>query len=258
MEGYSHIELSEDEMDEAILEAKKKKEIILENKKVIEIEANNRKFLTQSQWSYDQTISYANYKAAQIFNGKFLLDENNKIIFRLLGLYFSNDKDFYGLAGAMNIENPSLDKGILLAGSIGTGKTWMMKIFSKNQKQVFAIQTAKVISELFGKDGEEGMHQFTICPQLPANDATNFFHSKLGLCVDDLGTEEIKIHFGNRKNVVGDLIELRYSNKNTGITFHATTNLTGAQLKEFYGDRVTSRLRETMNIIELKGVDRRK
>lgn len=258
MESYSHIELSEEELDEAILAAKKKKEILMEEQRLRQIEVNNRKFLTQSQWSYDQTVSYATYRAAQLFEGKFILDQSNTTIFKLLGLYFSNDKDFIGLASAMQVDNPSLEKGLLLAGNIGTGKTWIMKLFSKNQKQVFIIQTAKAISELFGKEGEESMQQFTTCPVLPVNDVTNFYHTKMGLCIDDLGTEEVKSHYGNRKNVIGDLIELRYSKMNTGTTLHATTNLTGLQLKDFYGDRVASRLRETMNIIELKGEDRRK
>jgi len=70
----------------------------------------------------------------------------------------------------------------------------------------------------------------------------------MGMCIDDLGTEDIKNHYGNKKNVIGDLIELKYAKKTTGIYLHGTTNLTAEQLKDFYGSRVTSRMREIFNL----------
>lgn len=258
LDSYSHIELTEDEIAEALLGAKRKKETLMEQAKLREIESNNRRLLTDTQWSYKQTESYMKYRADGVFEGKFFIDPANQPIFILLCLYFSNDIGFISMAESLGVKNPGLEKGILLGGMIGVGKTWMMKLFGKNQRQVFAVKTAKSISDTFQTEGEENMEQFIECPRLPINDSQNFFHSKIGLCIDDIGTEEIKNHYGNRKNVIGDLIELRYAKQNTGLLLHLTTNLTMLQVKEFYGDRVGSRLRETMNIIELKGEDRRK
>ena len=258
MESYSHIELTEDELDEAILGAKRKKEIILQREKIKQKEAENRKLFIETAWSMKQTASYAEYRATQIFDKKFEIDKNNSDVYFLLCAYFSRHAEFFNIAGYMGVENASLEKGLLLAGSFGTGKTWMMKLFSRNQRQVFAVQNAKAIADIFEATGEESIQQFVTCPSLPANDIENFCHSRMGICIDDLGTEGLKIHYGNKKNVIGDLIELRYSTGNIGSVFHATTNLTSEQLKEFYGGRVTSRLREIMNIVELKGDDRRK
>lgn len=258
MEAYSDIELTEDEIDEAILWAKRKKEGLIEDTKIKEIEAKNRRFLTGTQWSVKQTESYMEYRAANSFTPPFEVDKRNFIIFKMLCYYFSNDPEFVVTAAGLGVNNPSLDKGILLGGVIGVGKTMIMKLFSKNQRQVFAVKTAKAIADIFQSEGEGSLQQFLTSPSLPVNDASNFFQAKMGLCIDDMGTEELKMYYGNRKNVIGDLIELRYSNGNVGTLLHLTTNLTMDQVKEFYGDRVGSRLRETMNVIELKGADRRK
>jgi DNA replication protein DnaC len=238
--------------------AKRRKEAVLEETRIKEMEANNRRLFVETQWSYDQTDSFMRYRANNIFEGKFTWDQHNKALFMLLCFYFSNDIQFVSLAESMGVKGASLEKGLLLGGMIGVGKTWMMQLFGKNQRQVFALKTAKAIADTFQSEGEGSLDQFISCPKLPVNDTTNFFHSKIGLCIDDIGTEELKNHYGNRKNVIGDLIELRYSAGNCGTLLHLTTNLTMSQVKEFYGDRVGSRLRETMNIIELKGEDRRK
>src|ERR1700743_355436 len=243
LESYSHIELSEEELDEAILSAKRKKEILLEQQKIKDREAENRKLFIETAWSMKQTASYAEYRATQIFDKKFELDKNNQGVYFLLCAYFSRHSEFFSIAAVLEIENPSLEKGILLAGSFGTGKTWMMRLFSRNQRKVFTVQNAKAIADIFEATGEESIQQFVTCPSLPANDVENFCHARMGICIDDLGTEGIKMHYGNRKNVIGDLIELRYETGNTGTVFHATTNLNSEQLKEFYGGRVTSRLR---------------
>lgn len=245
--------------------AKRKKENLLNEQKILEREASNRKLLVETQWSYDQTDSYMKYRANGIFEGKFSIDTANETIYKLLCHYFSNDINFIKLATDIGVKLPSLEKGLLLGGMIGVGKTWMMKLFSKNQRQVFTVRSAVAISDAYmnqSKDdhdkGKDPLEQFYHPAKLAINDANHFYHKFLGLCLDDIGTEEIKNSYGNRKNVVGDFIEKRYSLGHTGIMLHMTTNLTMGQIKEFYGDRVSSRLRETMNIIELKGVDRRK
>lgn len=257
MEAYSHIELTEDELDEAILWAKRRKEGVMEEAEIRNREAQNRRFLTGTQWTYKQTESYMEYRAANIFEKPFLIDNQTVLVFKMFCLYFSNDPEFVIMALSLGIKSPSLEKGILLGGAIGVGKTMMMKLFSKNQRQVFAIKTAKAIADIFQSEGENSLQQFLTCPSLAVNDSSNFYQTRMGLCIDDIGTEELKMHYGNRKNVVGDLIELRYSSGNVGPLLHLTTNLTADQMKGFYGDRVGSRLRETMNVIELKGKDRR-
>lgn len=257
-EAYSHIELTQEEIDEAILQAKIKKSIRLEyeaNQKRVE---ENRRNLTSAKWSTEQTKSFMLYRASQIFEKPFTLDQSNQIVFDLLSHYFSEDEGFVAIAENLGVVNPRLEKGLLLAGNFGVGKTWLMKLFAKNKRQVYHLHNAKQVADAFEADGEEAVRSFVYKIKNAVNDGARFYQPYTGLCLDDIGTEDVKVNYGNRKNVIGDLIEKRYALGNCGIFLHATTNLTADQMKEFYGGRVTSRMREVFNLIALPGQDRRK
>ena len=256
---YDHIELEEWELQEAILWRKQKKEAEIKKANLEKRAEENRRALTGLQWSYEQTKAFMKYRSEQIFKEKpFVVDDSNAMIYELLCYYFSNDKNFLAVAEAMEVKNPSLEKGIFIAGNFGVGKTWLMRLFMKNQRQVFLLRNAKDIADEFGTNGEDGLLEYVNKHKNPSNDSSVFFQPYSGLCIDDLGTEDIKTHYGNKRNVIGDLLEKRYSRNNTGVYLHATSNLDAEQLKDFYGGRVTSRIREVFNLIEMNGNDRRK
>lgn len=257
-EGYKDIELNPEEMMEAIIWGKQKKEARLREEKLKSKQEENRKAITFTKWDFEQTRGYMMFRASELFEGKFLLDEENTQLFNLLSYYFSEDKEFATLAVTMGVYNPSLDKGIMIAGNFGTGKTWMMKLFSKNKRQVFHVKNAKYIANMFETDGEIAAVEFESKIKNAVNDKSAFYHEYAGLCIDDIGTEDVKVHYGNKRNVIGDIIENRYTKGNAGIFLHATTNLTADQLKSFYGERVTSRMREIFNFIDFSASDRRK
>lgn len=256
--SFDHIELTEEEQDEGILWAKQRKEQRLKQVELNQRAEANRKLLTGTQWTYEQTRSFMSWRANKLFGDEFALDQDNEFVFNMLCYYFSNDRHFISMASALQIKNPSLDKGIFLAGNFGVGKTWFMKLFSKNQRQVFHVHNAKEIANQFEADGLAAIDHYSQKYKNPVNDTASFLQTFAGLCIDDFGTEDIKNHFGNKKNVIGDVIEERYRLGNCGIFLHGTTNLTSQALNDFYGGRVISRLREEVNFIELPGKDRRK
>lgn len=258
LESYKHIILTHEEEIDGLIWAKIRKQNLLEATRIKEIQEENRKALTDYNWSVEQTKAYMLFRAGILFHKQFVIDRNNSILFDLLCEYFSNDPVFEIHAKQLGMENISLKKGLLLAGNFGTGKTWMMQLFSKNQRQVFHIRNAKYIADAFGTDGEVVSETFSELIKNPVNDRDCFFHTYSGLCIDDMGTEGLKNHYGNKKNVIGDLIESRYFKKNTGVYLHSTTNLSVKELERFYGERVTSRMREIFNFIEVIGEDRRK
>lgn len=257
LESYSHIELTEDEKLEGLVWACRKKEESIRSAQDRLREDEARKRLMQTT-NYDIVKSLMLYRIEKKFEKKFLLDDSNMVVFEMLCNYFGNSVTFNSLCGSMGIENPSLDKGLFLVGNFGTGKTWMLKLFMQNQRQCYFIKPAKDVADDFQEYGEDGMNEYLDKRKNAINDSSVFFQPHSGLCIDDLGTEDIKVHFGNKKNVIGDLIEKKYSRGSIGIFFHATTNLTAEQLNEFYGGRVVSRMREIFNFIELPGNDRRK
>jgi len=261
LESYKNIELTEEEMMEAVLVAKQKKEKLIHEAELIMREDQNRRLLTETRFSYEQTKGLMLYRAEQLFSKRFVLDADNSPVFEMLCYYFSRDEKFIELAENYGVELPTMKKGILLAGNFGVGKSWIMKLFQKNQRQVYYIRYAKEIANEYSlkgekhKDAEDSLENKF---KNPMNDSSVFYHKHSGLCIDDLGTEDIKAHYSNKKNVIGDLIEIRYAKGNTGIFLHASTNLSSSELKEFYGPRVASRMREIFNFIELAGEDRRR
>jgi len=257
LDSYSHIQLTEEEVMEAMIWRKQKKEAELKRIELEKRAQENRRLLTSSQWSFDQTKSFMFYRAGQIFDFNFKLDEYNQSVFDMLCYYFSNDNRFVAFAENIGVKNPSLNKGLLLAGGYGVGKTTLMKLFMKNQRQVYHLYNAKKVANEYEKDGNDSIEIYINKHKNAYNDPAVFYQDCAGLCLDDLGTEDVKTNYGNKKNVICDIIEIRYERKLLGTLFHATTNLTADELSEYYGGRVVSRLRETVNVIQLKGDDRR-
>ena len=67
------------------------------------------------------------------------------------------------------------------------------------------------------------------------------------LGIDDLGEEEIEMmDYGNRVTPVIDLLSYRYDRM---LFTMVTTNLTPAQIRSTYGDRIADRFNEMMLII---------
>jgi len=143
------------------------------------------------------------------------------------------------------------NKGILLSGPVGCGKTSLMKLLSYivPHQKTYKVIPARNITFTFNNLG------FKIIEDYGNN---NYY------CFDDLGVETTGRHFGKDCNVMGEILLSRYdlfmrkqeSHQNS-MTFgtqsrnltHAATNLNAQELEERYGNRVRSRLRQLFNLI---------
>lgn len=258
MESYSHIQLTEEEIDEAIIWAKRKKEEEMRIESIRKKEAMNRSE-QYNLFNFAILQTFMINRGKELFGDKFIVDENNEDVFNLLCSYFAKDEKFENYANQFQVQSPSIEKGLLLAGNVGTGKTWLMRVFQKNARQTYWIRSAKTIAQDYLNSLDKKIpDEYLTLFKNPVNDDSVFYQQVSGLCVDDLGAENKKNNYGNVINVIGDMIEERYSKMFTGIFLHATTNLSADELKTFYGERVTSRMREIFNFIELSGPDRRK
>ncbi|MFA9219864.1 MAG: hypothetical protein ACEQSL_01615 [Sediminibacterium sp.] len=172
----------------------------------------------------------------------FIVDKDNGKIFLLLCQYFTADKAFE--------ENPglSLSKGILLYGDVGTGKTELMKMFLLNQHQSYGIVGCRSITDAFTNEGGEEVEKYFTNRK---NSIPHKFGQEYsGYCFDDLGTEaETVIHYGNRKNMMAEIILNRYDSKMNFPYTHITTNLTTSEIEHRYGTRCTDRMKQMFNII---------
>lgn len=176
----------------------------------------------------------------------FRLSEGDEDVYHLLSLYFTNDPRFEAMSDEF-----SLKKGLFIYGNIGCGKTTAMNLFRRNQKSSFVINPCREIAQEFSKDGQQGIDQYFKNIK-PSNPGMFFGQEEIGRCFDDLGVENVSVNFGNKSNVMAEVILDRYDRGQRlgDCSFtHITSNLDYDLLKEQYGDRVVSRMNEMFNII---------
>lgn len=138
----------------------------------------------------------------------------------------------------------NLQKGILLSGPIGCGKTTLINLmrYVAQSENKFILKSCRDISFESIQDGYEVIHRYSK-GKLYESNFRNY-------CFDDLGTENNLKYFGNECNVMAEILLSRYdlfvSRK---LQTHITTNLSASEIEKHYGNRVRSRLREMVNLI---------
>jgi len=186
-------------------------------------------------------------------NGKpFELNETTRENIAPFLYYFSKDEKFFKCQNLTSLSNPSFDKGLLVVGDFGNGKTSVFKtfedIFKYLPSHIFTGYTAnEVVTEFEKCSDEELRREF----ERKMYKGRRYF--------DDLKTERIASNYG-KVNIFKEILEERYNRKS--ITYISCNYKDGfpndinEALKEFgekYGGRVYDRLFEMFNIIEFKG-----
>lgn len=186
-----------------------------------------------------------NLKRTKSQTGKpFQVTEWNDRIITALCLYFSKNKAFEALD-----ESYSLDKGIMLSGPPGVGKTHLMDFFAKNAHASYLLPTCKALAAKHAigwkRDDIPAIEYYSGLIKSPEGHPFN--QDWLGCCFGDLGTEEISNNYGNKRNVMEEIIFNRYETKLPFKFTHITTNLTPSMISEMYGERMRDRLKEMCN-----------
>ncbi|MFV8393200.1 ATPase [Flavobacterium sp. LB2P6] len=195
--------------------------------------------------------------------------ENNQKLYdfnKCLSFIASQGKEHYGQSFKINIldiptiyklviymikdqntalkEQIDLNKGILLSGPIGCGKTSIMHLIRRfaNPLSDYKIKTCREISFEFAKNGFDAINKYTL--------KQNFQSRLYGYCFDDLGAEQQIKHFGNDCNVMAEVLISRYEQfvENNSIT-QLTSNLSASEIEMLYGNRLRSRMRNMFNLI---------
>jgi len=192
----------------------------------------------QSHYSYDEVIKWLENKGIELYGNHFkIIETDYPVVYKLIA-YFLKDEPTcfqYGING---------NKGILLTGPIGCGKTSLMNLmkYLTATKHKFFVKPCRDISFEFIQDGYQIIHKYSIGKLYQSEPRT--------YCFDDLGTENNLKYFGNECNVMAEILLSRYdlfiSKK---LQTHITTNLSATEIEKHYGNRVRSRLREMVNLI---------
>ena len=184
-------------------------------------------------YNFSKSWQYLQHLGQQKFGQKFKLNpEDKEIIYKLL-IYFIRDEETcekYGI---------DLDKGILLNGPVGCGKTSLMTLMRHftYPDYHFVIKSSRDIASEFNLEGYSIIQKY--------GKSQNKIY-----CFDDLGVENNMKYYGNECNTVAEILLQRYDLQvMEGTVTHATTNLNAGELEELYGNRVRSRLRSMFNLV---------
>lgn len=171
-------------------------------------------------------------------NKDFVIDDNNESVIKQLYYYATGNSSFAG----------DLNKGILLQGRFGCGKTILLETYSMLHNHVVRKFCMNYPLLLFIKSVE-------LQEQIRKQSVNVFVRRPL--IIDEFGRESKTImDYGNIIRPVSELLSLR---SDTGTLTHGTSNFTLNTLssEEFYGGMIGDRLKIMFNFITLPGESRR-
>jgi len=207
-------------------------------------------FKIDKKWLWNNFL--INYKE---LNGKDFIQtaetlENIKAIM----LYFLKDEEFFNCKNVSCLTKPSFEKGLLIIGSYGNGKTSVMTAIEKTLKGIkgynFKSYNTKEVVKMY--------ESITVESELTKRDFDNKMNYGIKM-FDDLKAERDASNFG-KVNLLSEILEIRYKNKKiTYATMNFKQGFEGDiekavdEIAEKYGDRLYDRVYEMFNIIEFKG-----
>lgn len=159
-----------------------------------------------------------------------------------LARYILRDRSFRG----------DLNKGILLTGGTGIGKTVLVQSLCNvlSSAHGFPCRTLDMMSvqKAYRRGGPDMAEVESIVERSPL------------LMLDDISEENSEAKtFGNSVNIGYELLSTRHSLwASKGFLTFATSNADVKRIEEKYGPRIGSRLQEMFNIISLGGKDMRR
>ncbi|RBP34233.1 DNA replication protein DnaC [Oceanihabitans sediminis] len=174
--------------------------------------------------------------------------KNIKVLF----YYFLNDLEFFNCSNLIKgLNTPSFNKGLLIIGGVGIGKTDYFKVFERVFKFYNPLRFKVYSSKSLVSDYEKCSTPM---------EKEYFFSDKERklLCIDDLGAENNASNYGIF-DVVGNLLSNRYEKK---LVTYATANFASSSndvdetleaMGVRYGHRIYDRLFEMFNVITFSG-----
>jgi hypothetical protein len=171
-------------------------------------------------------------------NRNFVIDDNNEPIIKQLYYFATNNPSFEG----------DLNKGILLQGKYGCGKTVLLETYSLLHNHIVRKFSLNYPVLLFFKSVE-------LQEQIRKHSVNMFVRKPL--IIDEFGRESKTVQdYGNITRPLSELLSLR---SDAGTLTHGTTNfiLNTLSSDEFYGGMIGDRLKTMFNFITLQGESRR-
>lgn len=182
---------------------------------------------------------------------KFIVNDETLANIKPLMYYFMEDPAFFECVNLSHISQPSFNKGLLIVGNYGNGKTSTMmafeRVFKEHTGYSFKSYSANEVVEMYERT---------------TNEDRGIFYQKMDSgkrYFDDVKTEKEASNFG-KVNLFKEILETRERlNRKTYITcnfkkgFPEDVNAALDEFEEKYGERVYDRIFKMFNIIVFKG-----
>lgn len=170
------------------------------------------------------------------FGKELLVNQHNRKLITALCFLISGDERYQTELGF------SFDKGLLIRGISGIGKTHLVRCIERNGlRPIHTVSMLEVTEEI----RRHGIYQFETGD------------SKI-IYLDDVGTEETVVnYFGSKITFLKSFIESLYLRSQNFGHLILSTNYNFKSFEDLYGFRVVSRMRERFNVIDLEGEDLR-
>jgi hypothetical protein len=167
---------------------------------------------------------------AKFLEPRFEINETNETFYKQLMYYISNDTKFVG----------DLNKGLLVIGGFGTGKTLAMQVFSLFGRRLTAFFDSDQIIDTFTKQGRQGVE---------------IFDKHYDIIIDELGQDSGEHYFfGSNDDPVEVLLGRRYKRfKDYGVTTYGISNLDAKMLQQRFSGKIYDRMCEMFNTLPLDG-----
>jgi hypothetical protein len=198
----------------------------------------------ESRFYYPDIWKFLHFKGIEMYGKHFrLYEEDLAVILQLISAVLKDEK----VAEGFSLD---LEKGILLVGPVGCGKTSLMNLLRYLLPLDFRhrLHSCREISFEYSRDGHTAIHRYT----KGSFSAKKF--DPIIYCFDDLGLENETHHYGHTCSVMVEILLSRYDYYHSfGMQTHLTTNLNSSEIEKQYGLRVRSRLREMFNLVAFPG-----
>ncbi|MHB1107120.1 MAG: P-loop NTPase family protein [Lutibacter sp.] len=189
---------------------------------------SDNKFL---DYSFYRLKAFLHVQSRMMFEKDFKLHKEDKALLLVLYCYFIQDHNAGAIIGL------DINKGLLISGPVGCGKTTLMSLMPKSTRHKIKyemIPTRNIVKN-FNEAGFKVLEKY--------KDTKDY-------CFDDLGVEPTGCHNTNDYNVMEEILLSRYDLfKTNNVKTHITTNLNIEELEARYGSQFTSRLDEMFNLV---------
>lgn len=194
-------------------------------------------------YDYCEQLKMLEEQGRRLYGERYAIEDIDRPPILKLLCYFLKDE-----AVAMH-EGIDLNKGLLITGPIGCGKTAIMNVLCSLCEGLSkpAIVKCRDMSFEFSQDGygvvgkysKQSYHRYSGLPFQPQT-----------ICFDDLGLELQANYWGSHCQIMAEILLSRYEYfVEDGMITHVTTNLNTKELEEVYGNRIRSRFRQMFNLI---------